>query len=198
MDRKRQSNDRQARNRIQVLNRIIERPALEQRLVDVREGAAEQNGVTVRTGAGDRGGTQRTAAAADVFDDHRAEQRFDLFHPWPGEGVERATRRKWDHEPDRPRRIRLRPRDPRDRRQRGSARGQMQKISAGKFHLNLPLWSLYSITSSARTSTDGGIINPRAFAALSLMTSSSLVGNSTGKSPGLAPLRILFTYAAAR
>src|SRR5262249_4434251 len=92
----------QARNRIQVLNRIIERPALEQRLVDVREGAAEQNGVAVRTGTGDRGGTQRTTAAADVFDDHRAEQRFDLFHPWPREGVERATRRKWNHEPEAP------------------------------------------------------------------------------------------------
>src|SRR5262245_31926844 len=96
MDRKRQSNDRQARNRIQVLKWIIERPALEQRLVDVREGAAEQNGVTVRTGASDRGGTQRTAAAADVFDDHRAEQRFDLFHPWPREGVERSARRKME------------------------------------------------------------------------------------------------------
>ena len=59
MDRKRQSNDRQARNRIQVLNRIIERAALEQRLVDVREGAAEQNGVAVRTGAGDRSGTRQ-------------------------------------------------------------------------------------------------------------------------------------------
>ena len=38
------------------LTGIIKRPALEQRLIDVREGAAEQNGVTVRTGAGDRGG----------------------------------------------------------------------------------------------------------------------------------------------
>jgi hypothetical protein len=28
----------------------------------------------------------------------------------------------------------LRPRDARRRRQRGSARGQLQKISAGKFH----------------------------------------------------------------
>src|SRR6516164_2944261 len=138
MDRKRQSNDRQARNRIQVLNRIIERPALEQRLVDVPEGAAEQNGVTVRTGAGDRGGAQRTAATVDVFDDHRAEQRFDLFHPWPREGVERATRRKWNHEPDWPRRIGLRPRYARYSRERGSARGKMQKISAGKFH-SLPL-----------------------------------------------------------
>src|SRR6516162_2384948 len=145
MDRKRQSNDCQARNRIQVLNRIIERPALEQRLVDVREGAAEQNGVTVRTGAGDRGGTQRTAAAADVFDNHRAEQRFDLFHPWPGEGVERATRWKWNHEPDRPRRIGLRPSDAGCGRKRGSARCQMQKISAGKFHFEPPLRPFPSI-----------------------------------------------------
>src|SRR5215470_14475319 len=134
MDRKRQSNDRQARNRIQVLNRIIERPALEQRLVDVREGAAEQNGVTVRTGAGDRGGTQRTAAAADVFDDHRAEQWFDLLHPWTCEGVERATRRKWNHEPDRPRRIGVRACDARTGRQRGSADCQVQEAAAGKFH----------------------------------------------------------------
>jgi hypothetical protein len=51
----------------------------------------------------------------------------------------------------------------------------------------------YSITSSARTSTDGGIINPSALAALLLMISSSLVGNSTGRSPGWAPLRILCT-----
>src|SRR6516164_8628556 len=32
----------------------------------------------------------------------------------------------------------LRPRETRDRRQRGSTRGQMQKISAGKFHSALP------------------------------------------------------------
>jgi hypothetical protein len=51
----------------------------------------------------------------------------------------------------------------------------------------------YSITSSARTRTDGGIFNPSALAALLLTTNSSLVGNSTGRSPGLAPLRILFT-----
>src|SRR5262245_64458957 len=38
----------------------------------------------------------------------------------------------------RPRRISLRRSDARDGRQRGSARGQMQKISAGKFHFELP------------------------------------------------------------
>src|SRR5262249_8983218 len=38
----------------------------------------------------------------------------------------------------RPRRIGLRPRDTRHGRQRGSACGQMQKISAGKFHVEPP------------------------------------------------------------
>src|SRR5262249_786752 len=131
---KRQSNDRQARNWIQVLNRIIEWPALEQRLVDVREGAAEQNGVAVRAGAGDRGGTQGTAAAADVFNDHGAEQRFHLLHPWSGERVECATRRKWNHEADRSRRIGFRTGSAPDGRKRGSASALMQKLSARKFH----------------------------------------------------------------
>ena len=49
------------------------------------------------------------------------------------------------------------------------------------------------ITSSARNSSDGGIVRPRALAVLRLMTSSNLVGCSTGKSAGLAPLRILST-----
>ena len=40
------------------------------------------------------------------------------------------------------------------RRERGSARCQMQKISAGKFHVEPPLH--HSITSSARASKLGG------------------------------------------
>src|SRR5262249_23182247 len=52
----------------------------------------------------------------------------------------------------------------------------------------------YWITSSARSSSDGGIVRPSALAVLRLMTSSNLVGCSTGKSAGLAPLRILSTY----
>src|SRR5882757_6996550 len=51
----------------------------------------------------------------------------------------------------------------------------------------------YSITSSARARSVGGISNPSAFAALRLMINSSLFGNSTGRSDGLAPLRILTT-----
>src|SRR5262249_51888770 len=56
----------------------------------------------------------------------------------------------------------------------------------------------HSITSSARASTEGGIVRPRAFAVFMLITSSNLVGCSTGRSAGLAPLRILSTYTAAR
>ena len=50
---------------------------------------------------------------------------------------------------------------------------------------------LYSITSSARTSKGSGIVRPSAFAVLRLMTRSNLVACSTGRSPALAPLRIL-------
>ena len=53
--------------------------------------------------------------------------------------------------------------------------------------------SVYSITSSARASSEGGTSRPSAFAVLRLMASTSFVGNSIGKSPGLAPFRILST-----
>jgi hypothetical protein len=48
----------------------------------------------------------------------------------------------------------------------------------------------HSITSSARAKNIAGTVKPIALAVLRLMTSSNFVGNSTGKSPGLAPLRI--------
>jgi hypothetical protein len=50
---------------------------------------------------------------------------------------------------------------------------------------------IYSITSSARRSTDGGTVRPRASAVLKFTTSSNFVGCSTGRSAGLAPLRTL-------
>src|SRR5262249_39005848 len=48
---------------------------------------------------------------------------------------------------------------------------------------------LYSITWSARASTDGGIVRPNAFAVLRLITSSYLGGACTGMSAGFSPLR---------
>ena len=54
------------------------------------------------------------------------------------------------------------------------------------------------ITSSAIRRSERGIVSPSAFAVFMLMTSSKLVGCSTGSSPGFAPLRILSTNTAAR
>jgi hypothetical protein len=51
----------------------------------------------------------------------------------------------------------------------------------------------YSITSSARASSEAGTAIPSDFAVLRLITISNLVGCSTGRSDGFVPLRILPT-----
>ena len=56
----------------------------------------------------------------------------------------------------------------------------------------------YSITSSAMASTPEGTVTRRVLAVLRLIRSSNVVGCSIGKSPALAPLKILSTYEAAR
>ena len=56
----------------------------------------------------------------------------------------------------------------------------------------------YSITLSARSRIDWGMLMPSAFAVSMLTISSNLVGCSTGMSPGFSPLRILSTMAAVR
>ena len=62
-----------------------------------------------------------------------------------------------------------------------------------------PQWgTAYSITSSASASILSEMVRPSALAVLRLMTSSKLVGCSTGISPGLVPCRILSTKSAAR
>ena len=48
----------------------------------------------------------------------------------------------------------------------------------------------HSMTSSARARIDGGTVRPSALAVLRLTTSSNVVGCWTGRSAGLAPLRI--------
>jgi hypothetical protein len=62
----------------------------------------------------------------------------------------------------------------------------------------MPPRNVHSINRSARTSNDGGTFRPSAFAVLRLITNSNFVGFSTGKSPGLAPLKILSIKAASR
>src|SRR5262249_31799424 len=53
--------------------------------------------------------------------------------------------------------------------------------------------ALHSITSSACCRNGSGIVSPRAFAVLRLITSSNLLDNCTGSSPGLAPFRMRST-----
>jgi hypothetical protein len=48
----------------------------------------------------------------------------------------------------------------------------------------------YSITSSARASSEGGKVRPSALAVLRLRANSTFVTRCTGRSAGLSPLRI--------
>src|SRR5215813_8119729 len=57
----------------------------------------------------------------------------------------------------------------------------------------LSLTENHSITLSAHIKTFEGIATPSLLAVFRLITSSNFVGCSTGKSAGLAPLRILST-----
>jgi hypothetical protein len=56
----------------------------------------------------------------------------------------------------------------------------------------------YSIISSARASSEGGMVRPSAFAVLRLTTSSNLVGCCTGRLAGSSPLRMRSMYEALR
>src|SRR5262249_45116755 len=56
----------------------------------------------------------------------------------------------------------------------------------------------HSITSSARASSAGGTSRPSVLAALRLIARSYLGGNCSGRSAGISPFRMRWTYAAAR
>src|SRR5215467_11536293 len=79
------------------------------------------------------------AATRSVLNDEWLAQalRQPLTHQ-ACEDVGWAASGKGDDHAHRPRRISLRPSEARDGRERGSARCQMQKISAGKFHFEPP------------------------------------------------------------
>src|SRR5262249_38855205 len=83
----------------------------------------------------------------------------------------------------------LRPRRQRTRRSRGADKREERAA--------VHRWVGHSITSSAMARTPGGIVRPSILAVLRLMTNSNLVGCMTGRSAGLAPLRIRPTYVPA-
>ena len=88
----------------------------------------------------DRLSADSAASPGAVVDDEwLAEPLLQPLSHRACEDVARAAGGKSDDDAHRPRGIGLRPRDPRHDRERGRARGQMQKLPAvGKFHVALP------------------------------------------------------------
>src|SRR5262249_46420124 len=104
------------------------------------------------------GGESATGTHTILDDEWLAELLRQPLADQTREDVARAARGKTEDDV-----LGLRPSEVRDHRQRGSAGGEMQKISAGKFHFELSLCpSHHSITSSARASSDGGTSSPSA------------------------------------
>src|SRR5262249_31867746 len=60
------------------------------------------------------------------------------------------------------------------------------------------LAALHSITSLTAACSVSGMVRPRAFAVLRLITSSNLVGCKTGRSAGFSPLRMRPAYTPTR
>ncbi len=92
-------------------------------------GACHEDRVAVRSCLHDRLGAEIAAGTRPVVDDEWLAEtlRQPLTHQARND-VSRAARGEWHDQPHRPRRIGLRPCNPRHSRQRGSARGQMQKL----------------------------------------------------------------------
>src|SRR5215831_18955506 len=98
-----------------------------------------QQRIAIRCGPDDRLGADIAAGAWPVLDDELLPEALGKpLSDQTSHDVGNAAGRISDDNTHRPRRIALRPRDPCHSRQRGSAGGQMQKLSAEKFHGSLP------------------------------------------------------------
>ena len=100
MDGERERRHHHVADRFELLERIVERSILEDRLGDVRARSAQEDRVAIGTGAGDRAGTERTAAAALVFHHDGAEQALHLLRPGTTDRVVAAAGRKRNRQPD--------------------------------------------------------------------------------------------------
>src|SRR5262249_30698634 len=79
---------------------------------------------------------------------------------------------------------------------RSGGKRRDEKATCQRSHKSSPAnhWTI----SSARISTDCGILRPSALAVLRLMAKKNVLICSTGKSPGSAPCRKRWTYLAER
>jgi len=130
--------DHNAGDRRDVADEIEVELVIERRVERVRRNGHEER-IAIRCRTHDRLRGDITAGARPVLDDELlAEPLREPLADQACDDVGAAAGGKADDDADRPRRIGLRPGDPRDGRQRGGARCEMQKISAGKFHFEPP------------------------------------------------------------
>src|SRR6516162_3197377 len=130
----------------------------EQCCIDCCGSADHEERIAVCRRTHDRLYTDIATTAGTVLDEELLTEplRQQLTNEARG-NVVHATGCKWENDAHRPRRIGLCPRDAREHRQRGSAGGQMEKISAGKFHfepLSLPKTRFVRIDGEARQGSD--------------------------------------------
>jgi hypothetical protein len=124
----------EARDRRDVTKEIEVELVVERRVDCVRRASQEQR-ISVRLRTHDCFGASIAASAWPILDDELLAKPFrQPLADQTRVQVVRAASRKADDDAHRARRIGLRSRHPRHRGERGSARGQLQKLSAGKFH----------------------------------------------------------------
>ena len=87
---------------IQILRRIIKRPALQESLIQMCLRPAQQKRVAIGRGAHDSRCAKRATPSTNVFDDNSAQRRFHLFRPRPSNEVERAAWWKRNNKSHRP------------------------------------------------------------------------------------------------
>src|SRR5262245_26628101 len=92
-----------------------------------------------------------------------------------------------------PGRRRARSKEPDDRHLRRLLRARRERPGSRAAEQRDEVAAIHSITSSARATRVAGTSRPSALAALRLSTNSNLVGCCTGRSAGLAPLRMRST-----
>src|SRR5262249_48042176 len=113
----------------------IETKLVIERGIDGVPTAHQEERITVSGCTHDCFGSNIARCTRPVFNDEwLAEPLGEPLAYQPCKDVARASGRKWHDHAHRLRRVRLRPRDARDGRERGSTCGQMQEFPAWKFH----------------------------------------------------------------
>jgi hypothetical protein len=117
----------------EILARVVTGVGIETWIDRHRAGVTEQERVAVGLGLGDRPGAERAAGAAAVVDhDVLLERDRKLFRNDASDRIDAAARRERHDKRDGPRRPALRRCGRRQRRERGRARSQLQKVPAWK------------------------------------------------------------------